>query len=102
MTSQDDINLQPKPAPKLVFEKAGQNFSLIAPEVFEFGPPVEKNPKIDRSKINEQIDDLNDFKNKNDLKKYMDKWKDMTQKKDIRDKLKDKFNNLIKNQKDKE
>ena len=71
MTSQDDINLQPKPAPKLVFEKAGQNFSLIAPEVFEFGPPVEKNPKIDRSKINEQIDDLNDFKNKNDLKKYM-------------------------------
>ena len=104
ITSANDINIEAKPAPKMVFETAGQNFSLMAPEIikFEFGPPIEKSQKIDNKKIYEQLDEINNFKNKNDLKKYMDKWKEQINKKDIMDKLKDKMNDLLKKQKVKE
>ena len=100
MTSHNDINIAAKPAPKLIFETSGQNkFSLIAPEKFKFGKPIDKNKKIDNKLIDDQ---LNDLKNRNDLRKYMDKWKEIRNKKDIVDKLKDKLNDLLKKQKEKE
>ena len=100
MTSHNDINIAAKPTPKLIFETSGQNkFSLIAPEKFKFGKPIDKNKKIDNKLIDDQ---LNDLKNRNDLRKYMDKWKEIRNKKDIVDKLKDKLNDLLKKQKEKE
>ncbi len=96
----NDINIEAKP--KEVSESTGPNFSLIAPEKtnFEFNPPVEtmKKPNLDKAK--EQFDDIDAFKNKNDLKKYYDKWKDLANKKDIMDKLKDKLNDLYSKKKD--
>ena len=100
MTSHNDINIAAKPTPKLIFETSGQNkFSLIAPEKFKFGKPIDKNKKIDNKLIDDQ---LNDLKNRNALRKYMDKWKEIRNKKDIVDKLKDKLNDLLKKQKEKE
>ena len=100
MTSHNDINIAAKPTPKLIFETSGQNkFSLIAPEKFKFGKPIDKNKKKDNKLIDDQ---LNDLKNRNDLRKYMDKWKEIRNKKDIVDKLKDKLNDLLKKQKEKE
>ena len=93
----NDINYLAKPTPKVVLETAEQNFSLIAPEKvnFEFGDPPEKMKKNDIHPILDQLDDFNSQRNKNDLKKYMDKWKDLINKKDILDKLKDNLNDLL-------
>ena len=63
---------------------------------------MEKNKKIDILPINDKIEKLKDFKNKNILKEYFDKWKEQTQKKDIMDKIKDKLNNLLNKAKEKE
>ena len=118
MSSQNDLNIEAKPTPKLVFETAGQNFSLMAPEKFEFEKPEEKCKKIDNSKILEQLDNLNDFlnknkekedkfkqtldklkkiKNKNDLKEYFDRWRDTAKqmKKDDLDNLAKKLNDIL-------
>jgi hypothetical protein len=100
----NDINILAKPAPKMEFQTAGQNFSLIAPEIikFNFDSPQNKMPKIDTNLIEDQLDDLQSYRNKNDLKKYFDKWKEIANKKDIRDKLKDRMNDLLKMKKEKE
>ena len=102
-TSQNDFNFQGKPAPKMVFERAGQNFSLMAPSKtkFEFGQTPNKIKKKGIEPLNNQLDDLDEFKRKKDLKKYMDKWKELANKKDIVDKLKDNLNDLIRKQKQK-
>ena len=103
-TSQNDLNFKAQPQPKMVFERAGQNFSLMAPNIikFEFGDPQKKSKKADNAPLNNQLDDLDDYRRKNDLKKYMDKWKNLANKRDIMDKLKDKLNDLLKKQKQKE
>ena len=102
-TSQNDFNLQGKPSPKMVFERAGQNFSLMAPSKtkFEFRQPSNKIKKKDIESLSNQLDDLNKYKRKNDLKKYMDKWKELANKKDIVEKLKDNLNDLIRKKKQK-
>ena len=103
-TSQNDLNFEALPQPKMVFERAGQNFSLMAPNItkFEFEDPQEKCKKADNAPLNNQLDDLDDYRRKNDLKKYMDKWKDLANKRDIMDKLKDRLNDLLKKQKQKQ
>ena len=102
-TSQNDFNLQGKPSPKMVFERAGQNFSLMAPSKtkFEFRQPSNKIKKKDIESLSNQLDDLNKYKRKNDIKKYMDKWKELANKKDIVEKLKDNLNDLIRKKKQK-
>lgn len=86
------------------FQTAGQNFSLIAPEIikFNFDSPQNKMPKIDTNLIEDQLNDLQSYRNKNDLKKYFDKWKEIANKKDIMDKLIDRRNDLLRKKKEKE
>ena len=100
----NDINILAKPAPKMEFQTAGQNFSLIAPEIikFNFDSPQNKMPKIDTNLIEDQLNDLQSYRNKNDLKKYFDKWREIANKKDITDKLIDRMNDLLKKKKEKE
>ena len=100
----NDINILAKPAPKMEFQTAGQNFSLIAPEIikFNFDSPQNKMPKIDTNLFEDQLNDLQSYRNKNDLKKYFDKWKEIANKKDIMDKLIDRRNDLLRKKKEKE
>jgi len=100
----NDINILAKPAPKMEFQTVEQNFSLIAPEIikFNFDSPQNKMPKIDTNLIEDQLNDLQSYRNKNDLKKYFDKWKEIANKKDIMDKLKDRMNDLLKMKKERE
>ena len=96
----NDINIEAQP--KEVSESTGPNFSLIPQEKskFEFAPPVEPWEKTDLIDIKKQLDDIDALKNKNELKKYFDKWKDLINKKEIMDKLKNKLNNLYSKNKD--
>ena len=100
----NDINILAKPVPKMEFQTAGQNFSLIAPEIikFKFESPENKMPKIDTNLIEDQLNDLQSYRNKNDLKEYFDKWKEIANKNDIMDKLKDRMNDLMRMKKEKE
>ena len=100
----NDINILAKPAPKMEFQTAGQNFSLIAPEIikFNFDSPQNKMPKIDTNLIEDQLNDLQSYRNKNLLKDYFDKWREIANKKDITDKLIDRMNDLLKKKKEKE
>ena len=97
-TSQNDFNFEGKPAPKMVFEKAGQNFSLIAPDKtqFEFGDPLDKSMKNANDPFSNQLDELEQYRNKNNLKKCFDKWNDIANKRNILEKLKDKFKDNLK------
>jgi hypothetical protein len=88
ISAQNDLNIEAKPKP--VFELAVQNFSLIAPDKFEFGEPMEKNKKIDNSQIDDQFSDLmkkNLAKKMNDILSKAEKESDDRIKKDILDKL---------------
>jgi hypothetical protein len=100
ISAPNDINILAKP--KVVLESTGPNFSLIAPEkaTFKFEDPMEARNKLDLNTIKNQLNDADEFKNKNDLKKYYDKWKDLVNKKEIMDKLKDKLNDLYSKKKD--
>jgi len=100
ISSPNDINILAQP--KVVSESTGPNFSLIAPEksTFKFEDPMEPRNKSDLDMIKNQLKDADELKNKNDLKKYYDKWKDLANKKDIMDKLKNKLNDLYKKKKD--
>ena len=100
----NDINILAKPAPKIEFQTVGQNFSLIAPEIikFNFEPPQNKMPRIDTNLIEDQLKDLQSYRNKNNLKKHFDEWKEIANKKDIMNKLKDRMNDLLKKRKEKE
>ena len=100
ISTPNDINIEAKP--KVVLESTGPNFSLIAPEkiTYEFGKPMEPREKPGLDSIKNQLDDVEAFKNKNDLKKYYDRWKELANKKDIMDKLKDKLNDLYTKKKD--
>ena len=100
ISSPNDINILAQP--KVVSESTGPNFSLIAPEksTFKFEDPMEPRNKSDLDMIKNQLKDADELKNKNDLKKYYDKWKDLADKKDIMDKLKNKLNDLYKKKKD--
>ena len=102
MTFHNDLNIEAKPAPKLVFETAGQNFSLMAPEKLEFENPEEKIQKSDFGKFLEQLDNLKKYMDNNKLKQYLDKWKEINEKRNILEKLKDRLNDLIKKRKEKE
>ena len=113
ISSQNDINFVAKPTPKLIFEKAGQNFSLIAPEIFQFEKPIEKNPKINNNKVIDQIknldrlkqgrkfkqtfDTLKKNKDNKDLKEYFDRWRNNAkqQKKDNIDDFVKKLNDIL-------
>ena len=95
MSSHNDLNIEAKPTPKLVFETAGQNFSLMAPEKFEFQTPEEKCKKIDNNKFKEQLDNLKKYMDNNKIKQILDKWKETAEKRNIFDKLKDKLNDLF-------
>ena len=103
-TSYNDFNIFGKPAPKLILEKAGQNFSLIAPEIikFEFGQPQEKCKKLSNDPLDRQLDDLDRYRRRKgrndrlrmaDLKKALDHWREVKDKKDILDKLRDYLRN---------
>ena len=100
ISSPNDINILAQP--KVVSESTGPNFSLIAPEksTFKFEDPMEPRNKSDLDMIKNQLKDADELKNKNDLKKYYDRWKDLANKKDIMDKLKNKLNDLYKKKKD--
>ena len=100
----NDINILAKPSQKIEFQTVGQNFSLIAPEIikFNFESPQNKMPKIDINLIENQLKDLQSFRNKNNLKKHFNEWKEIANKKDILDKLKDRMNDLLKKKKEKE
>ena len=102
MTFHNDLNIEAKPAPKLVFETAGQNFSLMAPEKLEFENPEEKIQKSDFGKFLEQLDNMKKYMDNNKLKQYLDKWKEINEKRNILEKLKDRLNDLIKKRKEKE
>ena len=104
ISAPNDINFMAKPAPKMELQTAGQNFSLIAPEIikFNFDSPQNRMKKIDTNLIEDQLNDLKSFRNKNDLKKYFDRWKEIASKKDIMDKLIDRMNDLLKKRKEKE
>ena len=89
ISAQSDLNIEAKPKP--VFETAVQNFSLIAPDKFEFGEPIEKNKKVDNSQINDQFNDLlkkNMVKKLNDILSKAEKAADDKNKKNVLDKLK--------------
>ena len=100
----NDINFLAKPAPKIEFQTVGQNFSLIAPEIikFNFESPQNKMSKIDTNLIEDQLNDLQSYRNKNDLKKHFNEWKEIANKKDIMDKLINRMNDLLKKKKEKE
>ena len=100
ISSPNDINILAKPKTEL--QEMGQNFSFLPSSKFQFGSPIEKNKKSDNNLIQDQFDELNSIRNKNDLKKYKDKWEDIVNKKDIVDKLRDKKNDLLTKKKDKE
>ena len=77
-TNENDINLEGKPVPKMIFAKAGQNFSLIAQEIFkfEFDTPIDKCKKSDPIPLYNQLDDLEEYRNRrkrdNDIAKAVD------------------------------
>ena len=102
-TSYNDFNIYGKPAPKLVLEKAGQNFSLIAPEIikFEFGQPQEKCKQLSNDPLDRQLDDLDRYRRRkgrndrlrmaqklNDILSKAQKESDDQIKRDVLDKLK--------------
>ena len=102
-TSYNDFNIFGKPAPKLILEKAGQNFSLIAPEIikFEFGQPQEKCKKLSNDPLDRQLDDLDRYRRRkgrndrlrmaqklNDILSKAEKESDDQIKRDVLDKLK--------------
>ncbi len=73
-TSQNDFNVEGKQPPKMIFEKEEQNFSLIAPEKikFEFENPIDRMRKNDQEPLKNQLDDLDEFRNKQKLKRNND------------------------------
>ena len=93
MSSQEIINIESNPAPKFVYENAGQTFSLIAPTKFEFKPPEEKLEKPNLTKIDDQLkelENLNDKKKKNEekegsLRKIMNNLKTIKKDNDLRE-----------------
>ena len=99
-TSQNEFVFEGRPSKKLIFEKAEENFSLIAPEYikFEFRGPLDKNKKTDNNPLENQLNELDDYRNKNNLKKCVDLWKEKMNKKEIMNRL----NDLVKKQKEKE
>jgi hypothetical protein len=84
-TTQNDINLEGKPLPKMIFAKAEQNFSLIAPEIFkfEFDTPIDKCKNSDPIPLYNQLDDLEEYRNERKIKRDNDIAKAV----DILDKL---------------
>ena len=102
ITPHSDLNFEAKPAPKMEFQTAGQNFSLIAPEVFEFGTPADKFRNLDIKPISNQLDNLDKLNNEkkrkealenlakklNDILPKAKKESDDQMKKDVLDKLK--------------
>ena len=102
ITPQNDLNFEAIPSPKMIFEPEGQNFSLIAPEVFKFGTPLDPFKKLANKPIADQLDNFDKKKRKealdnlakklNDILTKAEQESDDQIKKDVFDKIKKRSN----------
>ena len=100
ISSQNDINILAHPTPELILSHASQNFSLFPPQLdkFEFYEPFQKNKKIDKITIPDQLNNIESFL-KNKLNKYQEEKKNNLE--NLANKLNDVLTNAKKESDDK-